>query len=379
MDSMSRNFLVLALVFTAAVGGCTSDPGETPVRNQSARSGPESYQRGVASMELGNVRGALDQFKLSIHEHPDYLEAYWKLAECYVELGRQRKAYFEEAQAIYDQLASRVPGEDRRLLKAQARLHIFTWKIDEALSMYEEVLAKEPENCEFWTLYGDAQRAKASEVSELEGPAAAAAITDEALLSFERAVESCPDHFEAHEGIAIILTQRKLYDEVVVTYTDLRKKYPDEDRVVRMYTLALYRARDWAMAAKAFEDLLKRDPRPQDHLNYAAVLRKLERFDDSAEQVRLYEQTAPRSEGPEERTRLDILRDELKIVDSAKRAAALIEEKKFDEAIVVWTESRDRVRRRLTDPDFEDESRELLVWLERRIRYAAELKQKAGQ
>ncbi len=52
MDFMSRNILVLALVLTAAMGGCTSDPEETPARNPSAGPGPESYERGVASMDL---------------------------------------------------------------------------------------------------------------------------------------------------------------------------------------------------------------------------------------------------------------------------------------------------------------------------------------
>jgi tetratricopeptide (TPR) repeat protein len=327
-------------------------------------------------MEEGNYLGAVYQLERTIQDHPDFIDGYHKLALACIEAARVDKQYLERAREVYETIETLVPEDDLELIKGVARLNILEWKADEALARYEEVLAKNPENCEFWKLYGDGHVAKAVELSDTEDADAEAFQFEEARASYERAIQLCPENFDSYEGLAIILNQRKLYQDVVRIYGDLREKYPENVQVHRAWTMAQFRFRDWERAARGFGELMDVDPRPKERLSYASVLRKLERFDDADEQLRIYQETAPKQEGPRELTALDILREELGIQASAEKASALIDEGNYDEALVVWREARARVDLRAVDPKFRDAAGELIVWLERRIQHAENLKQK---
>ena len=294
------------------------------------------------------------------------------------ELGRMDWDYFERGQEVYALLKVLIPEDDFQLIRDEGRLKIRMGRADEAVATYEEALRREPENCELWILYGNGLVAKGMELRGQFGVDAETEQLREALSTFYTAIELCPNNFEGYKGVAIIMYQLKRYGEVADMYTELREKHPDSVEILRQYTTAQFRLRKWDKAAEGFDELLEKDPTPEERLSYVAVLRKLERFDDAEEQLRIHSETAPRLVGPPELTKVQILRDELGIQESAEEAAALMEKGKFDDALTIWRAMKDRVAQRWDDPEFEEAARELAVWVERRIRHT-ENRKKAGE
>ena len=368
-------FLVSAFVGTLVLLSCgeSSQQGSAEVKKPALR-GPRAYAYGLERLEEGNYFGALYKFEQAIKEDPGFVDAYRQLGIVCAELGRRDRDYFERGEEVYAALRTLIPEDDLQLIKDEGRLKIRMGMADEAVATYEEALRREPENCELWILYGNGLVAKGMELRGNFGVEAETEQLREALSTFYSAIELCPNNFDGYYGVAIIMYQLKRYGDVEKMYTELREKHPESVEVLRQYTLAHFRSRKWDTAAAGFEELLGKDPTPEERLSYVAVLRKLERFDDAEEQLRIHSETAPKLAGPPELTKTQILRDELGIRTSAEEAAALMEKGKYDDALVVWRDMKARVTARWDDPEFEDATRELSVWVERRIRHTKNLR-----
>lgn len=371
---MNRRLLLLAAVLGTllpAVSGCSRN-GSQPL-SASSPGAKGAYQYGMDRLREGNYLGAAFQFEKAIREEPGSIRAYLQLAGAYAEAGNMDHDFFARAQAVYDTLKTLIPEDDLRLIEGEAQLKVLMWQVDDAINLYETALADNPEDCHLWNLLGAALQAKGVELRELVGEEAESAKLDEALEVYRKVIQICPDSFDAYRGIAVILTQRKQYRDVVEMYVDLRKQYPDSLRVLRDCTHARFTARDWAEAADGFAQLMKLDPKPEERLMYIATLRKLERYDEADQQKDIYLKTAPRRYGPVQVTPEDVLRDQLGINDIAEKAGSLVEQKRYDEARTLWNEALTRVRGKLDDPKYGDAARTIMVWLERRLSYLDEV------
>lgn len=372
-----RSFPAAALLgfLFLAVFGCSGNG--SPAVSSSSPGGKSAYDYGMDRLHEGNYIGASYQFKKATEENPDSIPAYLALARAYAQAGNLDHDYFKLAQAVYDTLKTRIPEDDLRLVEGEAQLKVLMWQVDDAINLYESALADNPEDCELWVLLGQAIQAKGVELRELVGEDAERAKLEEALDVYHKAIKICPDSFDAYHGIAVILTQRKQYQDVVKMYVDLRQQYPDSLRVLRDYTHARFTARDWSEAADGFAQLLDQDPRPQERLMYIAALRKLKRFDDADKQKAIYLQTAPKFYGPKELTPEDVLREQLGINELAEKAGTLMEQKKYEESRAVWKQARDRAQTKVNDPKYGDAARTIMIWVERRLDYLDELEGKA--
>lgn len=324
---------------------------------------------GDERMAQGNYLGAAFQYERAVAQDSNYVDAYYKLARAYTEMGRTYKDYLVQAGVVYDELAPKVGIESAEYRKNYADYLLARWDVDEAVGILEALVAESQDNCEFWNLLANAERLKAERIQEEQGMEASAAQLDESEKSYRKSMEICPDQFESVHGLARILDSRKQYQDVVALYEQYLEKYPGNVEILRGYAFASFNSRDYATAARSFQELIQKDPRPQERLIFMSALRKLNRLDEVEEQSRIYQATVPKEYGPEQLLPVDILRKELGIQESSERAVNLIEQGKCDEAVAIWKEAKVRVEQRLEDPAFKSAAEELAALLDRQILY----------
>ena len=106
---------------------------------------------------------------------------------------------------------------------------------------------------------------------------------------------------------------------------------------------------------------------------YSSTLRKLDRLDEALAQEKIYQETAPKLQGPRQRTSREILQEALDLDPLLEEAAAQFEAKEYAEAADIWGRALEKAQASLDDPEHGSAARELVVWLERRIRLARDL------
>jgi tetratricopeptide (TPR) repeat protein len=348
----------------------SSPPASAPA--DSMAWGPTGAQRlAIADQRLAekNYLGAAFQCERVIQQEPSNVAAYLKLGHAYTEMGNTYADYFTKAEAAYAKVAALVGKDDLGYRKGVAELDLARWNVDDAISIYDQLVAAHPESCSYWLLLSDAQRLKGLSVQESEGREASLATLDQAEQTARKAMGICPDDIEPVRMLAQIKDTRKNYQEVVDLYAGLLKQHPDNVQLLRGFAIANFNTRNWAGAAESFEQLLKKDPRFEERLMYISALRKLDRIADAEAQEAIARKDAPKPEGPVELRPEDILREKLGVQPAVERAIALADSGQCDAGVTVLQDARKKVEASLQDPDFKDAAEDLLVWLDRRILY----------
>lgn len=361
--------LVVGALLGLLVAGCSETPKQEAESRAPATdpSVPHSYAIALQREDQGNMFGAIMLFEKTVDEHPDFLEAQFKLAEAYTKMGKAKSDLYDKADDMYIRLAGKVGLDDPRLQKGMASLHLARWEIDQAIEIYDKLLASDPDNCEYWVLLGRGQIAKAVQLRETDGVPAEAAQLEAARMSIQHSIDTCPDYIEGYLAMTVILDYDRAYDDIANMYEKLLERFPDNVELQRQHTMARFKGRRWEEASKGFEELLKRDPDPEERLLYVATLRKLDRIDEAEKQMEIYHKTAPKEQTVEELTKLDILKQKLDTQSKTDRAGKLFEDGKVKDALAIWEDVREHVVPYVQDDEFSDAARELLFWLDKRI------------
>jgi tetratricopeptide (TPR) repeat protein len=334
-----------------------------------------------ARMQEKNYLGAAFLYERILSEDSTRVEVLYRLGEAYREMGRTSyQIYFKKSIDAYNRLERVVGSEDRRFREALAELYTAQWDMESAVSTYEGLLGEYPEDCGLWIRLADAERLKGAVLRSTEGMAAEEEQLVKAEDLYNRIIERCPDRLEPYDGLAIIQNMYRQYAKTSAMYAGLIAKHPGNMNLVRGKAIADFAARDWEMAAVGFKELLEKDPREEERLQYISCLLKLGKKDEAEEQERIYKSKQVFPYGPDPLLPIDVLRRDLGIQASVEKAVALAEANQFDAALAELHAAQDRVAPQLEaeDPAMRDAAAELSGWIGARITYFEKRKAQAA-
>lgn len=99
----------------------------------------EAYNKGVALLERGKIKDALEMFRQALDDSPDYTDARYNLACILFKLGR-----YEEAEKEYELLLMIQPL-DVDALNNLGTIYVLNNNLEKAKSLFEKALGMNPD------------------------------------------------------------------------------------------------------------------------------------------------------------------------------------------------------------------------------------------
>jgi putative PEP-CTERM system TPR-repeat lipoprotein len=191
-----------------------------------------------AMLATGQAKKVTDEFaktQLSAGEPLAALKT--TLSAAYAAQGNREAAQAELAAALAS-MADYAPAQ-----LANARMKAVNQNFDEAQTIVEQVLAKNPKNHDAFLLSGMLQAAKGN--------------PDNALALYRKAIEAKPDFLLAHSAIISSLFQQQKLDEATKQIELLKKVAPKHPQTIYLDAQATYQRKDYKVARELTQQLLK--------------------------------------------------------------------------------------------------------------------------
>jgi tetratricopeptide (TPR) repeat protein len=121
---------------------------------------------------------------------------------------------------------------------------------------------------------------------------------DQAIQEFQKAIELDPSSAHAHDNLATVYSEKKLWRDALQEYLTALRLEPDS--ATAHYNLACFLASHGPeMAVAEYEEAIREDPEyPDAHLNLALTLADQERLDDAKRELRRAIELAPKDAFP---------------------------------------------------------------------------------
>ncbi len=207
-----------------------------------------SYERskvmpalGRSMLMLGEFKKVLDQVPLEGHASDAVQADILTLrARALMGLGKSN-----EARSLLEQALAKQP-EFADALVEQARLAAGEQKLDESARLIERAIASAPKHINAWLIKGDLARMNADHAG--------------ALAANQKVLEIDPTNIEARLNLTLLHIENKRLDEARKLITQTRTLAPGNVMVIRMQALVNFRARDFKAANEAIQQVLKVAP-----------------------------------------------------------------------------------------------------------------------
>ena len=164
-----------------------------------------------------------------------------------------REAAQAELAAALASMADYAPAQ-----LANARMKAVNQNFDEAQTIVDQVLAKNPKNHDALLLSGMLQAAKGN--------------PDNALALYRKAIEAKPDFLLAHSAIISSLFQQQKLDEATKQIELLKKVAPKHPQTIYLDAQATYQRKDYKVARELTQQLLKILPNNPNNLQLAGAV-----------------------------------------------------------------------------------------------------------
>lgn len=171
----------------------------------------ELYQTGRAAQRTEQYYRAIELYKTSLEQNPDYLEPIAGLAESFFALGEYEQAH------TYVLRAQKLAKEDLSLVTLEGRILIGLGDFDGARICFENVVRKEPHNL-------NAQFGLA-ELDVVFGKQGAA------VAKYERALSVSPENRRALLSLVLLLDERGDHEKAEWYAERALRLYPDNAQV----------------------------------------------------------------------------------------------------------------------------------------------------
>lgn len=173
------------------------------------------YWLGRARLESGAAQAAVAALGEAVAAQPAFVEAHVKLAEALAAAGRPG-----EAEAAYREALRRDPVHQPQAWNNLGFLHLQAQRLDEALPMFEQATALDPD---FAVAY-----VNAGSVYLLRQRLA------EAATQFEQALDADPDNVPALGNLGLVRAQQGRYDEARALFKQVLRLQPGDARARAM-------------------------------------------------------------------------------------------------------------------------------------------------
>jgi putative PEP-CTERM system TPR-repeat lipoprotein len=206
-----------------------------------------------AMLATGQAKKVTDEFaktQLSAGEPLAALKT--TLSAAYAAQGNREAAQAELAAALAS-MADYAPAQ-----LANARMKAVNQNFDEAQTIVDQVLAKNPKNHDALLLSGMLQAAKGN--------------PDNALALYRKAIEAKPDFLLAHSAIISSLFQQQKLDEATKQIELLKKVAPKHPQTIYLDAQATYQRKDYKVARELTQQLLKILPNNPNNLQLAGAV-----------------------------------------------------------------------------------------------------------
>jgi cellulose synthase operon protein C len=206
-----------------------------------------------AMLATGQAKKVTDEFaktQLSAGEPLAALKT--TLSAAYAAQGSREAAQAELAAALAT-MADYAPAQ-----LANARMQAGKQNFDEAQTIVDQVLAKNPKNHDALLLDGMLQAAKGN--------------PDNALALYRKAIEAKPDFLLAHSAIISSLFQQQKLDEATKQIELLKKVAPKHPQTIYLDAQATYQRKDYKVARELTQQLLKISPNNPNSLQIAGAV-----------------------------------------------------------------------------------------------------------
>jgi tetratricopeptide (TPR) repeat protein len=195
---------------------------------------------GMLYTRTGNLDRAVQHLGAAHRERPKDPIVANNLVDALVQLDRKREAL----EILTDELIAADRGN--QLLKIRGFLAQMLDEFDLAIRSYEQVVAKEPEDCESWNNLGNARRG----LEDFEG----------SVEALRRATDLAPDSDAIRLNFATALIQAGDWDEAEVQLRRMAADFPDDPNPLReLHSLLKQEGRD-NEALEAVEAAIERAP-----------------------------------------------------------------------------------------------------------------------
>ena len=206
-----------------------------------------------AMLATGQAKKVTDEFaktQLSAGEPLAALKT--TLSAAYAAQGNREAAQAELAAALAS-MADYAPAQ-----LANARMKAVNQNFDEAQTIVDQVLAKNPKNHDAFLLSGMLQAAKGN--------------PDNALALYRKAIEAKPDFLLAHSAIISSLFQQQKLNEATKQIELLKKVAPKHPQTIYLDAQATYQRKDYKVARELTQQLLKILPNNPNNLQLAGAV-----------------------------------------------------------------------------------------------------------
>ena len=206
-----------------------------------------------AMLATGQAKKVTDEFaktQLSAGEPLAALKT--TLSGAYAAQGNREAAQAELAAALAS-MADYAPAQ-----LANARMKAVNQNFDEAQTIVDQVLAKNPKNHDALLLSGMLQAAKGN--------------PDNALALYRKAIEAKPDFLLAHSAIISSLFQQQKLNEATKQIELLKKVAPKHPQTIYLDAQATYQRKDYKVARELTQQLLKVSPNNPNSLQIAGAV-----------------------------------------------------------------------------------------------------------
>ena len=206
-----------------------------------------------AMLATGQAKKVTDEFaktQLSAGEPLAALKT--TLSAAYAAQGNREAAQAELAAALAS-MADYAPAQ-----LANARMKAVNQNFDEAQTIVDQVLAKNPKNHDALLLSGMLQAAKGN--------------PDNALALYRKAIEAKPDFLLAHSAIISSLFQQQKLNEATKQIELLKKVAPKHPQTIYLDAQATYQRKDYKVARELTQQLLKILPNNPNNLQLAGAV-----------------------------------------------------------------------------------------------------------
>lgn len=206
-----------------------------------------------ALLATGQAKKVTDEFaKTELPSGEPLASLKTTLSAAYAAQGNREAAETELAAA----LASKADYAPAQL--ANARYKAGSQNSDQAQSIVDQVLAKNPSNYDALLLSGLLQTAKGN--------------SENALMLFRKAIEAKPDLVPAHTAIISTLYRQQKMDEASKQLEILKKVAPKNPQTIYLDALATYQRKDYKAARELTQQLLKISPNNAKGLQLAGAV-----------------------------------------------------------------------------------------------------------
>jgi len=204
-------------------------------------------------LATGQAKKVTDEFaKIEVPAGEPLASLKTTLSAAYSAQGNREAAEAELAAA----LASKADYAPAQLTNAHYKAD--RQNIDEAQSIVDEVLSKNPSNHDALLLSGSLQAAKNN--------------PENALVLYRKAIEAKPDFLLAHAAIISTLFQQQNLDEASKQIEVLKKVAPKHPQTIYLDALATYQRKDYKAARELTQQLLKISPNYANGLQLAGAV-----------------------------------------------------------------------------------------------------------